>query len=222
MREPPHRCACGMRMVDFCMSQAAVGQRSAHKPQCTQTSSSFTMTRAGLRQRRPRRTALATDWSAGAVRRARNSASVPFCVMVRQSTGQMSMHASHSMHSLAANTVCTSQFKQRCTSSAASSAVNPSSTSMLIFLKRSMQPHVRHQAALDAVVFVLVGPLVHAHFAAGQAYAARQALPDRLVLAKLVDGNGGLVAMFHRPDDVLRAECRIAAEKHLGRASTGT
>jgi len=32
-------------MVDFCMSQAAVGQRSAHKPQCTQTSSSLTMTR---------------------------------------------------------------------------------------------------------------------------------------------------------------------------------
>jgi hypothetical protein len=33
-------------MVDFCMSHAAVGQRSAHNPQCTQTSSSFTMTRA--------------------------------------------------------------------------------------------------------------------------------------------------------------------------------
>src|SRR5712691_5740746 len=29
----------------FCMSQAPVGQRSAHKPQCRQTSSSFTMTR---------------------------------------------------------------------------------------------------------------------------------------------------------------------------------
>ena len=27
------------------MSQAAVGQRSAHRPQCTQTSSSLTMTR---------------------------------------------------------------------------------------------------------------------------------------------------------------------------------
>ena len=39
---PPHR---GILIVDFCMSQAAVGQRSAHKPQCTHTSSSLTMTR---------------------------------------------------------------------------------------------------------------------------------------------------------------------------------
>src|SRR5476651_1727493 len=38
--------ASGIRMVDFCISQAAVGQRSAHSPQCTQTSSSLTMTRA--------------------------------------------------------------------------------------------------------------------------------------------------------------------------------
>jgi hypothetical protein len=37
--------ACGHFTVDFCMSQAAVGQRSAHSPQCTQTSSSFTITR---------------------------------------------------------------------------------------------------------------------------------------------------------------------------------
>src|SRR5580700_6664019 len=33
----------------FCMSQAPVGQRSAHRPQCKQTSSSFTMTRPVLR-----------------------------------------------------------------------------------------------------------------------------------------------------------------------------
>src|SRR5260370_1197683 len=32
-------------MVDFCMSHAAVGQRSAHSPQCTHRSSSLTMTR---------------------------------------------------------------------------------------------------------------------------------------------------------------------------------
>src|SRR5688572_32284959 len=30
---------------NFCMSHAPVGQRSAHRPQCRQTSSSFTMTR---------------------------------------------------------------------------------------------------------------------------------------------------------------------------------
>src|SRR5215212_5181393 len=32
----------------FCMSQAPVGQRSAHRPQCKQTSSSFTITRPVL------------------------------------------------------------------------------------------------------------------------------------------------------------------------------
>ena len=37
--------ACTMSMRDLCMSQAPVGQRSAHRPQCRHTSSSFTMTR---------------------------------------------------------------------------------------------------------------------------------------------------------------------------------
>ncbi len=34
--------------VNFCMSQAPVGHRSAHRPQCRQTSSSLTMTRPVL------------------------------------------------------------------------------------------------------------------------------------------------------------------------------
>jgi len=34
-----------MDTVDFCMSQAPVGQRSAHNPQCTQMFSSFNITR---------------------------------------------------------------------------------------------------------------------------------------------------------------------------------
>src|SRR5579872_1806005 len=38
--------ARGQWTRDFCMSQAAVGQRSAQRPQCTQRSSSLTMTRA--------------------------------------------------------------------------------------------------------------------------------------------------------------------------------
>src|SRR4051794_17197089 len=36
-------------MKYFCMSHAPVGQRSAHRPQCRQTSSSFTITRPVLR-----------------------------------------------------------------------------------------------------------------------------------------------------------------------------
>src|ERR1700737_4119593 len=41
--------AWDMSMRYFCMSQAPVGQRSAHRPQCKQTSSSLTMTRPVLR-----------------------------------------------------------------------------------------------------------------------------------------------------------------------------
>ena len=77
-----HRCASslGVRAMldrtDFCMSQAAVGQRSAHRPQCTQRSSSLTMTRPVCLQRRRRRTAPARMFGAGAFSRVRSSASV--------------------------------------------------------------------------------------------------------------------------------------------------
>ena len=40
------RCAYGIVTVDFCMSHAPVGQRSAHSPQCTHKFSSFSITRA--------------------------------------------------------------------------------------------------------------------------------------------------------------------------------
>ena len=112
------------------MSQAPVGQRSAQRPQCRQTSSSFTITRrvfsgsdtyrscAGLR--------------AGAVRRLRRSSSSPLAVKVMQSVGQMSTQASHSMHLSLTNTVCTSQFRQRCVSFHAVAMSNPSSTSVLM------------------------------------------------------------------------------------------
>ena len=57
---------------------------------------------------------------AGACSRVRRSASSPFGVKVMQSIGQMSTQASHSMQSCEANTVCTSQFRQRCASPSAS------------------------------------------------------------------------------------------------------
>ncbi len=155
-------------MVDFCMSQAAVGQRSAHNPQCTQTSSSLTMTRPvcgsaaetysawcriGGRRLEPRaQLGLRRRW-------ARWSGSRPDRCRCRRRTRCTASRA---------KTVCTSQFRQRCTSRAASSAVNPSSTSTLIFLKRSIKPTCGHEAPLHAVVFVLVRPLVHAHLAAGE------------------------------------------------------
>ena len=75
--------------------------------------------------------------SAGAVNRCRRSGSSPFAAIVRQSTGQMSMQASHSMHSESVKCVCTSQFRHRSTSCRVCSAVNPSSTSTVIFEKRT-------------------------------------------------------------------------------------
>ena len=109
------------------MSQAPVGQRSAHRPQCRHTSSSLTITR-------PVCTASETSrswvrFSAGALRRPRKSASSPLWVKLMQSIGQMSTQASHSMHSLGANTVCTSQFRHRDASLKAVRASKPSSTS---------------------------------------------------------------------------------------------
>src|SRR3546814_7658279 len=44
---PPQPCpACAVCNKNFCMSQAPVGQRSAHRPQCRHTSSSLTITRS--------------------------------------------------------------------------------------------------------------------------------------------------------------------------------
>ena len=96
------------------MSQAAVGQRSAHNPQCRHTSSSLTITRVvGSSEE----TYKSWDTStAGAFSRARSSPSSPLAVNVIQDVGHMSIHASHSIHLLVLNTVWTSQFRQRCAS----------------------------------------------------------------------------------------------------------
>src|SRR5712671_3122822 len=99
-------------IVDFCISHAYVGQRSAHKPQCTHMSSSLTMTRpVCLRGTETYKSCVTLV--AGALSCLRSSASGASATIVKQSVGQMSMQASHSMHSFASNTVCTSQFKQR-------------------------------------------------------------------------------------------------------------
>jgi hypothetical protein len=57
-------------------------------------------------------------------------------VKLMLSIGQMSMQASHSMHSFDVNTVCTSQFRQRCASLKASCGSKPSSTSILDAFQR--------------------------------------------------------------------------------------
>src|SRR5690348_9908800 len=114
------------------MSHAPVGQRSAHRPQCRQTSSSFTITRPVFTGSDTYKSCSA--FSAGAVRRVRSSGSSPSAVKVMQSIGHTSTQASHSMHRSFENTVCTSQFKHRCASFHAVWTSNPSSTSWWMFV----------------------------------------------------------------------------------------
>ena len=109
------------------MSQAPVGQRSAHRPQCRQTSSSLTITRPVFSP--PETYRSCARLSAGAFSRGRRSASSPLAVKLMQSIGQMSTQASHSMQAVSVNTVCTSQFRQRSASLKAVAASKPSSTS---------------------------------------------------------------------------------------------
>src|SRR5574337_1661016 len=109
------------------MSHAPVGQRSAHRPQCRHTSSSLTITRPVFTGSDTYRSC--SVFSAGAVRRVRNSLSSPFRVRVMQSVGQASTQASHSMQMSLVKTVCTSQLRQRCASFQAIGRSNPSSTS---------------------------------------------------------------------------------------------
>src|SRR3546814_2828218 len=78
------------------MSQAPVGQRSAHRLQCRHTSSSLTITRSVFSGSDTYRSC--SRFSDGAVSRVRRSASSPLVVKVMQSVGQMSTQASHSMH----------------------------------------------------------------------------------------------------------------------------
>jgi len=57
---------------------------------------------------------------------------------------------------------------------------------------------------------------VHAHLAALQVHAGGEAVGDGLALAMPMDGDRGLVAVLHGPDDVLGPERGVAAEEHAG------
>ena len=153
----------------------------------------------------------------------RRSASSPLAVKVMQSIGQMSTQASHSMHSLAVNTVCTSQFRQRCASCERELARSkPSSTSTLMFLQRDLGvARAAPCSARSGEIVVVVAPLVDAHLLRHQVHAAAAgARATSSPWQKLVDRDRRLVAVRDRPDDVLRAERRVAAEEHVAAAST--
>ena len=82
------------------MSHAAVGQRSAHRPQCTQTSSSFTIRRPVCGSALGREERLVEVERRRREVRAQVGFVAPSGVMVRQFTGQTSTQASHSMQSV--------------------------------------------------------------------------------------------------------------------------
>ncbi len=128
--------AYGIVTVDFCMSQAPVGQRSAHSPQCTHRFSSFSITRAvclsgagyeelllGFEPRRLQARSTARPRCRSARSRG-NRRDRCRCTRRTRCTER------------AVNTVCKSQFRQRSTSVATCSALKPSSTSMSSFLNR--------------------------------------------------------------------------------------
>ena len=91
----------------------------------------------------------------------------------------------------------------------------PSSTSALMSRSAMRLVAVRHLEAQVERDVVVVAPLVDAHLLRWQVHQRRRAFVQVLALAELVDRDRRLVAVRHRPDDVLRAERGVAAEEHF-------
>ena len=193
------------------MSQAPVGQRSAHRPQCRQTSSSLTMTRPVLspfcdievlgeivrRRGQPRAQLgfLAVRREGDAVHRADVDAGVAFDAELRRK------HRLHVAIQAAAG------FLER------ELDVEAELDFRLDVFQRHGFVAQRHLVALIELDLVVVGPFVDAHLLAHQLDRRQRAVGDVLAIEHLVDRDGGLVAMRHRPDDIFRAERGVAAEK---------
>src|SRR5688572_8435925 len=62
---------------------------------------------------------------------------------------------------------------------------------------------------------VVVAPLVDAHLLRNQGHPRRGAFRRVFLVEELVDGDRGVVTVRDRPDDVLRAERRVAAEEDV-------
>src|SRR5580700_6493096 len=74
---------------------------------------------------------------------------------------------------------------------------------------------MRHLIALIRRDLVVVRPFVDAHLLAGDGDLRRRADIDVLAAAEPIDRDGGLMAVRHRPDDILRPERGVAAEEHF-------
>src|ERR1700712_3015335 len=82
---------------------------------------------------------------------------------------------------------------------------------------------MRHLVAMVDRDVVVVAPLVDAHLLRRDMHFRQRTLLDVLTGQHLVDRQRGVVAVRDRPDDVLRAERRVAAEEHfrIGRGESG-
>ncbi len=138
-------------------------------------------------------------------------------VIVRQFTGQTSTHASHSMQRFAVKFVSMSQLRQRCTSRAVCSALNPSSTSTSRLCEALHQLLVLHLHARRGAVVVAVAPRVHADLRAHEIHAVGRPLGERRALAMVVDRDRRLMSVLDGPDDVLRSPRGVAAEEDARR-----
>ncbi len=86
-------------------------------------------------------------------------------------------------------------------------------------LEAFSQLDVAHLLARRLVVVVVIAPLAHAHLLADEVHAHGRAIVEVDVLTEVVDGDGGRVAVGHRPDDVLGTPRGVAPEedaRHTG------
>src|ERR1700686_7826 len=74
---------------------------------------------------------------------------------------------------------------------------------------------MRHLEALVVGDIVVIAPFVDAHLLRRDLHLGQRTLGNVFAGKKLVDRKRGVVAVRHRPDDVLRAERGVAAKEHL-------
>src|SRR5690606_5549020 len=74
---------------------------------------------------------------------------------------------------------------------------------------------MRHLEAFVVFDFVVVAPLVDAHFLADHRHARRRTLANIAAATEQVDRHRCLMAVSHCGDDVFRTKGRVAAEEHF-------
>ena len=154
---------------------------------------------------------------AGAESRVRRSSSSPSRVMVRHCTGQMSMQASHSMHSVGGEHGLDVAVQAALHFARGLLGVEAELHFDVQLLEALDQIDVLHLLARRRIVVVVIAPLADPHLLADQVHALRRPLGDRNALAVVVNRDGRLVAVLHGPDDVLGPHAASPPKKTPGR-----